>query len=143
MEPCLRLFPFMGMEVWIFRMVERHLGPKRKIIIASASPLFARGLEKMLHQQEKQREIEIRHASRTAQIIEELDSWQPDVVIVDYDDQTIDRSEFLKYFVGGERAMQVMLVSLKANGSVVVYDRRILTANQAEDWLGLFRYDEP
>ncbi len=97
----------------------------------------------MLRQQETHREIEIRHASATAQIIQELEQWQPDVVIVDYDDQTIYRSEFLNYFVGSERTMQVMLVSLKANGSVVVYDRRILTADQAEDWLGLFRYDEP
>jgi cytochrome c oxidase subunit 2 len=123
-------------------MVDQNLGANRKIIIASASPLFAGGLEKMLRQQEKRRSVEIRFASTTAQIIQELEQWQPDVVIVDYDDQTIDRSEFLKYFMGGERAMQVMLVSLKANGSVVVYDRRILTADQAEDWLGLFRYDE-
>ena len=124
-------------------MAERNLGANRKIIIASASPLFAMGLEKMLRQQEAHRELEIRHATTTAQIIQVLEQWQPDVVIVDYDDQTIDRAEFLSYFVGGERTMQVMLVSLKANGSVVVYDRRTLTADQAEDWLGLFRYDEP
>jgi cytochrome c oxidase subunit II len=123
-------------------MTERNLGANRKIIIASASPLFARGLEKMLRMQEAKREIEIRHASTTAQIIQRLEKWQPDVVIVDYDDQTIDRTEFLSYFVEGERTMQVMLVSLKSNGSVVVYDRRKLTADQAEDWLGLFRYNE-
>jgi cytochrome c oxidase subunit 2 len=124
-------------------MAERNVGVDRKIIIASASPLFAKGLEKMLRQQESRREIEIRHASTTAQTIQELEQWQPDVVIVDYDDHTIDRSEFLRYFVGGNRTMQVMLVSLKANGAVVVYDRRILSPDQAEDWLSLFRYDDP
>lgn len=35
-----------------------------------------------------------------------------------------------------------MLVFLKDNGAVVVYDRRILTPDQAEGWLGLIRYDE-
>jgi cytochrome c oxidase subunit 2 len=123
-------------------MVQFNQGAIRKIIIASASPLFAKGLEKMLLQQSSNRDIAIKHAPNMDLIIQELEQWQPDVVIVDYDDLTIDRTEFLRYFVDGERTMQVMLVSLKANGAVVVYDRRILTPDQAEGWLGLFRYDE-
>jgi cytochrome c oxidase subunit II len=67
--------------------------------------------------------------------LEVLETWQPDVVIVDYDDHKIERGEFLNYFVKSQRPMQVMLVSLQENGSVVVYDRRVLTSDQAEDWL--------
>jgi len=66
-----------------------------------------------------------------------LESWQPDLVIVDHDDQTIQRGEFLSHFITGDRPMQVMLVSLQASGAVVVYDRRSLSPAQAEDWLNL------
>jgi cytochrome c oxidase subunit 2 len=66
-----------------------------------------------------------------------LESWNPDLVIVDYDDRTIHREEFLTHFIVGDRPMQVMLVSLQASGEVVVYDRRTMTPAQAEDWLTL------
>jgi cytochrome c oxidase subunit II len=66
-----------------------------------------------------------------------LEDWQPNLVIVDYDDRTIHRAAFLSHFIAGDRPMQVMLVSLRASGEVVVYDRRTLTPAQAEDWLDL------
>jgi cytochrome c oxidase subunit 2 len=56
-------------------------------------------------------------------------------VIVDYDDETIDRGLFLNRFVSEDLTMQVMLVSLKDSGAVVVYDRRMMTPAQAGDWL--------
>lgn len=59
------------------------------------------------------------------------------MVIVDYDDRTIHREEFLSHFIFGDRPMQVVLVSLQASGEVVVYDRRTMTPAQAEDWLSL------
>jgi cytochrome c oxidase subunit II len=115
----------------------------RKIFIASASPLFAKGLEKILRQQNLHREVEIRHAVNLIATLEVLEEWQPDLVIVDYDDRRIERGEFLNHFVQSERPMQLMLVSLKENGAVVVYDRRVLTSDQAEDWLGFSQFKEP
>ena len=64
-----------------------------------------------------------------------LESHRPDLVIVDHDDTTINRDEFLNRFVIGEMPMKVILVSLAASEPVVIYNRTQLTAAQAEDWL--------
>ena len=64
-----------------------------------------------------------------------LESRQPDLVIVDYDDKTINRGEFLNRFVTSEMPMKVILVSLAASEPIVIYNRMQLTAAQAEDWL--------
>ena len=109
----------------------------RKIIISSANPLFAKGLEKILQHRHREGQIEIRHVQSMEETVLGLEQWNPDVVVVDYDDHTINRSEFLHHFVRGELPMRVMLVSLKASGAVVVYNRRTLTPDQAEDWLSL------
>jgi cytochrome c oxidase subunit 2 len=70
-----------------------------------------------------------------AEALSALETHHPDLVIVDYDDKTINRDEFLNHFVAGKAPMQVMLVSLQESGQVVVYDRRTLTSAQAENWL--------
>jgi hypothetical protein len=57
-------------------------------------------------------------------------------VIVDYDDTKINREEFLERFVEGESPMQVVLVSLGSSETVALYQRKRLTAAQAEAWLG-------
>ena len=59
----------------------------------------------------------------------------PDLVIVDHDDTTINREEFLNRFMEGESPMQVVLVSLGSTETVVLYQRKRLTAAQAESWL--------
>lgn len=111
--------------------------PLRRVLIASANPLFARGLQKMLAQRWHNRRVETRLADSMEEATRTLESWQPDLVIVDYDDRDIQRGAFLSHFITGERPMQVMLVSLRASGEVVVYDRRTLTPAQAEDWFDL------
>jgi len=64
-----------------------------------------------------------------------LETLRPDLVIVDYDDKAIDQAEFLGRFVVGHTTMKVVLVSLDEAGKVVVYDRRQLSPEQAENWL--------
>ncbi len=109
----------------------------QKVIISSANPLFAQGLEKILRHRHQEDQIEIRHMKNMEETVLGLEQWEPDVVVVDYDDQTINRSEFLHHFVRGELPMRVMLVSLRAGGAVVVYNRQTLSTDQAEDWLSL------
>ncbi len=109
----------------------------QKVIISSANPLFALGLEKILRRRNREGQIEIRHVMNMEETVRGLEQWKPDVVVVDYDDHTINRSEFLHHFVRGELPMRVMLVSLTANGTVVVYNRQTLSTDQAEDWLNL------
>lgn len=122
-------------------MSESTQEPQRRVLIASANPLFARGLQKMVVQHWENRRVDVRIATSMDDATAALESWKPDLVIVDYDDVGrpggIQRAEFLSHFIAGDRPMQVMLVSLSASGEVVVYDRRTLTPAQAEDWLDL------
>ncbi|RPJ52064.1 MAG: cytochrome c oxidase subunit II [Chloroflexi bacterium] len=114
---------------------------QRRVLIASANPLFARGLQKLVAQRLENRNVEVRLASNMDEVTATLETWHPDLVIVDYDDAgkpgKIQREAFLSHFIAGDQPMQVMLVSLRASGEVVVYDRRTLTPAQAEDWLDL------
>lgn len=64
-----------------------------------------------------------------------LETHQPDLVIIDHDDRDMNRDEFLSRFVAGDRPMQVVLVSLSAAETVIVYARRQLTSDEAEAWL--------
>ncbi len=109
----------------------------QKVLIASANPLFGKGLERMLARQWAGQPHEVQFTKTMAETFAAIESWQPALVIVDYDDSSINREEFLNFFVSGNQPMQVMLVSLQASGSVVVYDRKTLTPAQAEDWLSL------
>jgi cytochrome c oxidase subunit 2 len=124
-------------------MAEISKSAAKKILIASANPLFSAGLVSVLRQGEKGPGLDIFSVFSMVDTLKRLETWHPDLVIVDYDDQTINRAEFLNHFVNGDWPMQVMLVSLKASGAVVVYDRKTLTPAQAEDWLGLIFTKEP
>jgi cytochrome c oxidase subunit 2 len=122
-------------------MIGTSQEPERRVLIASANPLFAKGLRKMMAQRWEGRRVEVRLAASMDEATAALEDWDPDLVIVDYDDVdrpgNIQRGAFLSHFITGERPMQVMLVSLRESGEVVVYDRRTLTPAQAEDWLDL------
>ncbi len=109
--------------------------PRKRVVIASANPLFSHGLEKLVARRWDSEGVKIRLTSTLEETLAVMDQWKPNLVIVDYDDRKIHRSEFLSHFVSGEQPMQVMLVSLQASGAVTVYDRRTLTIAQVEDWL--------
>ncbi len=65
-----------------------------------------------------------------------LAELKPELVVVDYDDQDVNRDEFLARFVESQHQMRVVLLSLKEGGSnAIVYDRRTLAASQTDDWL--------
>ena len=116
-------------------MTSRPEADPRRVLIVSSHPLFREGLRSLL--QERRPGVEaIGLATSTDEALAALDSLAPDLVIVDHDDEAVNREEFLAHFVEGERAMRVMLVSLKEADRAVVYDRRTLTASQVEDWLG-------
>jgi cytochrome c oxidase subunit II len=124
-------------------MAQQQKRSVQRVLIASGNPLFGRGLEKILRQRNSANPPEIRMVSSMAETHSQMEEWQPELVIVDYDDHTIDRSKFLGYFVASDTPMQVMLVSLQASGAVVVYDRKTLTPAQAEDWLSLSPVEQP
>lgn len=107
----------------------------RRVLIASANPLFAEGLRNLVRERWGGRADVVGLTSNMTETLKIYEELQPDLVIVDYDDRRINREKFLSHFMAGDRPMQVMLVSLKASGAVVVYDRRSLTPSEAEKWL--------
>jgi cytochrome c oxidase subunit 2 len=110
-------------------------GQPHRVLIISANPLFREGLRKMYAERWEGKALIVGALTALAEAFSALETQQPDLVIVDYDDKTINRDEFLNHFVAGKAPMQVMLVSLQESGQVLVYDRRTLTSAQAENWL--------
>ncbi len=110
--------------------------PLHRVLIASANPLFARGLHNLMTRHWQSRGVDFRLASTMQEVTAALDTWQPDLVALDYDDAgALQREVFLSRFIASDRPMQVMLVSLRASGQVIVYDRRMLNPAQVEEWL--------
>jgi DNA-binding NarL/FixJ family response regulator len=116
-------------------MVEEAILKPHRVLIASANPLFREGLRKMYAERWVGRAIIVSTPATMSDALAALDLHQPDLVIVDHDDKTINRDEFMNHFVAGKAPMQVILVSLQGSGQVVVYGRRTLTSAQAENWL--------
>lgn len=109
--------------------------PTRRILIASANPLFREGLHKLYAAEWREQHVRVKMAKTMDETLDFLESNEPDLVIVDHDDRAINRSEFLNRFVTGEMPMKVFLVSLSSSEPIVIYNRMQLTAAQAEDWL--------
>jgi cytochrome c oxidase subunit 2 len=107
----------------------------RRVLLVSANPLFREGLRKLYAERWGDKASIVATPTAMSEALLALETHLPDLVIVDYDDKTINRDEFLNRFVTGKNPMQVMLVSLQESGQVVVYDRRTLTSAQAENWL--------
>ena len=107
----------------------------RRLLIASANPLFREGLHKLYAAHWNVQNVRVDMASNMDETLSFLETYHPDLVIVDHDDKTINRGEFLNRFVTGEMPMKVILVSLASSEPVVIYNRMQLTAAQAEDWL--------
>jgi DNA-binding NarL/FixJ family response regulator len=107
----------------------------RRLLIASANPLFREGLHKLYASSWQAQNVHVDMATNMEETLHFLENIQPDLVIVDHDDKTINRGEFLNRFITGEMPMKVFLVSLASSEPIVIYNRKHLTAAQAEDWL--------
>jgi cytochrome c oxidase subunit II len=106
----------------------------RRVIIASANPLFRDGLQRLYVQRWGNRAELVGITSSVDETMAALDELTPDLVIVDYDDKSINRGDFLNRFVTGQSSIKVVLVSLNEAGQIVVYDRRRLNSDQADEW---------
>ena len=106
----------------------------RRVLIASANPLFRDGLQKVYIQKwSKALNWWGLHHPWTKQ----WRLWRSSSPIWSLLIMTILRlsqSEFLDRFVKRKSSIKVVLVSLNEAGQVVVYDRRQMTSEQAEEW---------
>jgi cytochrome c oxidase subunit 2 len=110
-------------------------GPWR-ILIASSHPLFAEGMRSLLHARRPKDAIVVGMVSTIDEALAAIQELHPDLVVVDYDDEKVNREEFLARFVEGVGRLRVVLLSLKEGGQeAIVYDRRSTAASQVEDWL--------
>lgn len=107
----------------------------RRVLIASSHALFGQGLRSLLKERGEESVEVVGMVSNLEEAIEALDTLDPDLIIVDYDDETLNREEFLARFVEGEKKLRVVLLSLQSGKEALVYDRRTLSAAQIDDWL--------
>lgn len=107
-----------------------------RVLIASSHPLFAEGIRGLLAKRQPADAEVVGLVSTIDEAIAALQTLQPDMVIIDYDDERVNREEFLARFVESEGRLRVVLLSLKEGGNeAVVYDRRTMAASQIEEWL--------
>ncbi|HSF80097.1 MAG TPA: cytochrome c oxidase subunit II [Anaerolineales bacterium] len=107
----------------------------QRVLIASSHALFGQGLRSLL-QARPEADVEVVGiVSNLEEAISALDSLNPDLVIVDYDDERLNREEFLAHFVEVDRKLRVVLLSLQDGEEAIVYDRRTMAAAQIDDWL--------
>ena len=103
--------------------------PQRALIVSS-HPLFGQGLRSLLEEREIPFEmVGIVSTIEAAMAILESDGL--DIVIVDYDDEALNREAFVARFLESEAEVRVVLLSLKEGREgreAVVYDRRTLAA---------------
>lgn len=107
----------------------------RRVLIASSHSLFGQGLRSMLQSQQKEGVEVVGVVSSLEEATDAIERLSPDLVIVDYDDNVLNRSEFLACFVEGDRNLRMILLSLQGSEEALVYDRRTLAASQVDDWL--------
>ena len=107
----------------------------QRVLIASSHALFGQGLRSLL-QARPEADVEVVGiVSNLEEAISALDRLKPDLVIVDYDDERLNRDEFLAHFVEVDRKLRVVLLSLQDGEEAIVYDRRSMAAAQIDDWL--------
>jgi cytochrome c oxidase subunit 2 len=108
---------------------------KRRVLIASSHGLFAQGLRSLLSERQAEGVEVVGVVSNVSEAISALEKLNPDLIIVDYDDEGLYREEFLARFVEGERKLRVVLLSLQSGNQAIIYDRRTMEAAQVDDWL--------
>jgi DNA-binding NarL/FixJ family response regulator len=115
----------------------------RRVLIFSSHPLFGKGLRRLLEERGDVHARVVGMVSDVKQAAAALKTSNPDLVVVDYDDERVNRDEFLAHFVEGAGQLRVVLFSLKEGGSeAIVYDRRNMAASQIDDWLKEWTYSE-
>jgi cytochrome c oxidase subunit 2 len=111
-------------------------GKSRRVLIASSHPLFAKGLTRLLQKRQEEDVDVLGVVSTSEEAFDAIRRLQPDLIIVDYDDEAVNRDEFLAHFMESAGTLRVVLLSLKEGGDeAVVYDRRNLAASQINEWL--------
>jgi DNA-binding NarL/FixJ family response regulator len=112
--------------------------PTFRILIASSHALFSNGLRSILENRWGTALEIVGMVSTIEEASQALASLKPNLLVVDYDDEMLNRDEILSNFIQGENDLRVVLLSLKSGKQgeeAIVYDRKTLIASRIEDWL--------
>jgi cytochrome c oxidase subunit II len=116
-------------------MADLKKGKSKKVLIVSSHPLFGKGLRKLLQDRHQTDVDVVKIVASVEEAATAIEAVVPDLIIVDYDDERVNREEFLARFVEGAGRMRVVLLSLKEGGNqAVIYDRHTMAASQIDDW---------
>jgi DNA-binding NarL/FixJ family response regulator len=110
----------------------------RRVLIASSHPLFGEGLRSLLNERWGGQVVILGRVTDINEAMDALDTLNPNLVIVDYDDDILNREQFLMRFMEKKQEIRVVLLSLKDGNEgeeATVYDRRTLVASRIDDWL--------
>jgi cytochrome c oxidase subunit 2 len=117
-------------------MTDQNKNAPHQVLIVSSHPLFGKGIQRLLENRQAGDVQVVRTVATVDEAIMALDVNKPDLVVVDYDDEAVNRDEFLARFVESEHQLRVVLLSLKEGGSnAIVYDRRNMQASEIDNWL--------
>jgi cytochrome c oxidase subunit 2 len=105
-----------------------------RVLIASNHALFRHGLMSLFKKKLGVKVEIVGEVTNFESASEVLETQEVDLVIVDYDDNQLNREDFLTRFVGGGGQKRIILVSLSNPESAMLYDRRELPLAQFEAW---------
>jgi DNA-binding NarL/FixJ family response regulator len=129
------------MEIFQGEILKTPLNERpRQVLIASSHSLFGKGLQNLLMERGHSGVDVVGIVSNLDEALSALEQLSPDLIVVDYDDQDLNREEFLARFVEGEQKLRVVLLSLQSTGEAIVYDRRTMSALQIDNWLEEWKY---
>ena len=106
-----------------------------KVIIASANSIFRNGIEKILSKRSDFNSLSIHQVSEFQALKKKYSRIKPNILIIDFDDQNMNKKQFLDSFFDERRDTQLLLVSLLEGGNIVLFKRQIFSTDQALEWL--------
>lgn len=116
-------------------MVNKSKEVPHKILIASSHPLFGLGLQNLFKDRWSTGVEIVGLVANVAEAKIALREHKPDILIVDHDDDTVDREEFIAHFVEGKDKLRLVLLSLSDANEAIVYDRTTHEAAEIQHWL--------
>ena len=108
---------------------------RKVVLIASANSIFRNGIIKIFSRRKDFETYSIVLVADNKELHKQFSTLKPSILVIDYDDINIEKNSFMNSFLELDHNAQLLLVSLQQGGDVVFYDRKILSLDEAHQWL--------
>lgn len=105
------------------------------VLIASDNSIFRIGIVKLLSWRSDFASLDIHQVKDINDLIKKYSKLKPHLLIIDFDDKNFNKKQFLDSFFEDQHDSQLLLVSLKESGNVILYNRKLFSTLQAHQWL--------